>query len=449
MKKKKKDNLDIKSNKKHIFRKILLGLLVIVLLIFIISMISNFITNRKIDKFRDNISSIEKEKINYVFIEINPSLVLTMKDGKVSDVACLNDDCIEIYDEIDVKGKSIDESIDNLYNLSKEKGYDISNGVKVKTTDEIEVKKKDYISIEYIDNDTKNELLSNIKNNEEIKNNNDNYYANLWEELKKDEDYGVVYECNMNNKELECYIKKGFVIHNHDSNETNIIDEIINIWASDITPNLKRIERVLKKFNIDVKRDEELYFINHPIGVITINGVSYSNAIIEKTPEKFEYTGKIKCDYYIFNLVDINLLNPNNLKPRIELEDEDIDYNINPIIENSDDYFECSSKYCKKYTYKTTRTYTCDYSDGEYMWQEKHEDGTEYAICNANKSNCKKVSLEYYNNFDLTYGYLYDLPECEKVYGLDCEDGCYINNSKTNYCRTYENGNWSILFPIQ
>ena len=120
MKKKKKEELDINSSKttnkkvgkKHIFRKILLVILIIALLLFIISMINNFITNIKINKFRDNISSIEKEKINYVFIEINPSLVLTMKDGKVSDVACLNDDCIEIYDEIDVKGKSIDDALE-------------------------------------------------------------------------------------------------------------------------------------------------------------------------------------------------------------------------------------------------------------------------------------------------------------------------------------------------
>lgn len=44
-----------------------------------------------------------------------------LKENKVNNIACLNDDCVSIYNDIDVKGKSIGDSIDNLYNLAKEK----------------------------------------------------------------------------------------------------------------------------------------------------------------------------------------------------------------------------------------------------------------------------------------------------------------------------------------
>lgn len=394
MKKKKKEKVDIKSNKKHIFRKILLGLLVIVLLLFIISRISNFITNIKINKFRDNISSIEKEKISYVFIEINPSLVLTMKNGKVSDVACLNDDCIEIYNDIDIKGKSIDESIDNLYNLSKEKGYDVSNGVKVKTTDKIEVKEKEHISIEYIDNTTKNELLSNIKNNEDIKNNNnDNYYANLWEELRKDEDYGIVYECNMNNEELECYIKKDFVISTHDGSK-NVVDATM-VW-SEMHNNLNRIYRVLKKFGINVKEDGLIY--NNPIGIITYNGVEYKSPEIYPTPEKIDYSAKIRCDVYRFKLTEINLMKPNSIAIKISLEDDEVNYNINPYIESYS--HGCGANYCLKIIYDDIKM-VCD---EELGWIEESNfvygvppTARGYELCDINLKNCKSISKEEYD----------------------------------------------------
>lgn len=394
MKKKKKENLDIKSNKKHIFRKILLGLLVIVLLIFIISMISNFITNRKIDKFKENISNIEKEKINYVFIEINPSLVLIMKDGKVSDVACLNNDCIDIYSDIDVKGKSIDESIDNLYNLSKEKGYDVSNGVKIKTSDDVDIKNNSYITIEYIDTTKEKELLSNVKNNKEFNNiNNDNYYSNLWEELKKDEDYGVVYECNINNKELECHIKKDFVISTHDGSK-NIIDETV-VWL-EMQNNLNKISRVLKKFNINVKEDGLIY--SNPIGIIIYNETKYFSAEIYPTPEKINYSAKIRCDVYRFNLTDINLINPNFIPIKIDLEEDEINYNMYPYIESYS--HGCGADYCIKEIYDDIKM-VCD---EELGWIEESNfiygvppTVRGYELCDINLKNCKSISKEEYD----------------------------------------------------
>lgn len=379
MKKKKKEKVDIKSNKKHIFRKILLGLLVIVLLLFIISMINNFITNIKINKFRDNISSIEKEKISYVFIEINPSLVLTMKDGKVSDVACLNDDCIEIYNDIDIKGKSIDESIDNLYNLSKEKGYDVSNGVKVKTTDKIEVKEKKHISIEYIDNTTKNELLSSIKNNENIKNsNNDNYYVNLWEELKKDEDYGIVYECNISNEELECYIKKDIFPTNTEFNLETLKYVVLT---------QKDIIRVLDKFSIKYKVDSIKLGVVEDLKIY-INDIEFNCGMgLICTPSPYRLSEledySIWGDLYLYkSSVGLNLLNPIDSLNSLLYEEEvhgynDIIFTEKPYIVKEKKECDINLKNCKNHQYSycdlsnikentaySENDYTCQTIDG-------------------------------------------------------------------------------------
>lgn len=360
MKKKKKENLDIKSNKKHIFRKILLGLLVIVLLIFIISMINNFITNRKIDKFRDNISSIEKEKINYVFIEINPSLVLIMKDGKVSDVACLNNDCIDIYSDIDVKGKSIDESIDNLYNLSKEKGYDTSNGVKIKTTNEIDIKNKDYISVEYINNDTKNELLSNVKNNEEIKDiNNDDYHTTFWEELRKDEDYGKIYECNMNYEQLECYIKKDIFPTNTEFNLETLKYVVLT---------QKDIIRVLDKFSIKYEIDSVKLGVVEDLKIY-INDIEFNCGMgLVCTPSPYRLSElenySIWGDLYLYkSSTGLNLLNPidslNSLIYEVETQGyNDIVFNEKPYIIKEKKECDINLNNCKNHQYSY-----CDLSD--------------------------------------------------------------------------------------
>lgn len=323
MEKKKKENLDIKSNKKHIFRKIILGLLIIVLLLFIVYIVNNFITNMKINKFKENFNSIEKEKISYVFVEINPSLVLTIKDGKVSDVGCLNDDCIEIYNDIDVKGKYIDESIDNLYNLSKEKGYNVSNGVKVKTADNIIIESKDYITIEYIDNTKEKELLNDVKNNEEIKNiDNDNYYSKLWEELKKDSNYDDVYTCNMNNKELECYIILETGINKEsDYDILGTEEKLEELFGG----SQSKVYNTLKKFNFDV-RDNKIYINDIEFGYVplfTFNNTPYKNVL---TAEKIdildndichsgyaEYKNgicQVKDGVYIIPLEKVNLVNP-------------------------------------------------------------------------------------------------------------------------------------------
>lgn len=241
-----------KGKGKKIFIIVLLIIFVPVILFFGYRFINNKLDDINTKKMSNTINEISKDRIDYVFIEINPSFVLTINENKVSDIACLNDDCVSIYNDIDVKGKSIGESIDNLYNLAKEKGFDTSSGVKIKTTIEIDIKDKDYITVEFINEVTKNELLTNVKNNEEIKNNsNDDYYARLWEELKKDKDYDKVYTCNMDN-ELKCYIILQTGINN--DSDYNVKDNAgLSYLQSIFTNSTNKIFNTLKKFNFNVK----------------------------------------------------------------------------------------------------------------------------------------------------------------------------------------------------
>ena len=196
--------------KKHIFRKVLLVLLAFTIIFTGYRFVKNKLIDMRIQKVKNSILEVNKEKISYVFIEINPSMVLTVKDNKISDIACLNDDCVIIYDKLNVIDKDINKGIDTIYNISKENGFDISNGVRVKSTDNINIEKKDYINFEQISTDDEKQLLNNVINNEEIKSiDNDDYYSKLWDTLKKDKSYDKIYSCSMNsNKELECYINQ-------------------------------------------------------------------------------------------------------------------------------------------------------------------------------------------------------------------------------------------------
>lgn len=196
--------------KKHIFRKVLLVILAFAIIFTGYRFVKNKLIDMRIQKVKNSILEVNKEKTSYVFIEINPSMVLTVRDNKINDIACLNDDCVVIYDKLNVIDKDINKGIDTIYNISKENGFDTSKGVRVKSTDNITIENKDYINFEQISTDDEKQLLNNVINNQDIKSvDNDDYYSKLWDTLKKDKSYDKIYSCSMNSdKELECYIKQ-------------------------------------------------------------------------------------------------------------------------------------------------------------------------------------------------------------------------------------------------
>lgn len=314
------------NRKKHIFRKILLGLIIVCIFFFSIRYVNNKLDEIHTKKISGVINEVNKEKISYIFVEINPSLVMAIKDNKVENIGCLNDDCMTIYDELNIKGKNVDVSIDTIYNVSKEKGFDTSKGIKLSSSDIINVEKKDYITVEYIDTAKEKELLNKVKNNEDIKNiDNKSYYDKLWEELKKDSDYNEVYTCNMNdNKELECYITLDAGI-NHDKDYDTNNEEEYNKLQLIFSTSTTKILNTLKKFNFDV-RDKKVYINNIEFGYVplfTANGTPYKNALtaeiidildidvcnVTTTPLK-DGKCQIENGFYIVPLNKVNLVNP-------------------------------------------------------------------------------------------------------------------------------------------
>lgn len=356
------------KKKKHIF---LMAILITIVLFTLMHFINMLVINVNNSKMSSNINKLEKYKTSYVFIDINPSFVLTLKDNKVEDVACLNDDCVAIYDDIEVKGKNIDDSIDSLNSLVESKGFDVSKGISVRTTGNISITKKDNITIEYISKDKKDNLLKDLKNNQSINNNsNEDYYSKLWKELKKDQDYGKVYECGMNNDELECYIKDNLFL---DHNALTLLD------MRKVIQNRKDISRVLNRFGIKNEGTDTFIGLHLEVSNIYIDDI------------KFECQEDSVC--YIANEEDysievslvkatngINLLNPNEVLNNVSFINReyhsyiyDSEGNEKHIYLEKKKYCNLNQENCSVYYYRT-----CNYYEENDLSNCKDIDATKY-----------------------------------------------------------------------
>lgn len=358
------------KKKKHIF---LMAILITIVLFTVMHFINMLVINVNNSKMSSNINKLEKYKTSYVFIDINPSFVLTLKDNKVEDVACLNDDCVAIYDDIEVKGKNIDNSIDSLNSLVKSKGFDVSKGIYVRTTGNISITKKDNITIDYISEDKKDNLLKDLKNNQSINNNsNEDYYTKLWKVLKKDQDYGKVYECGMNNDELECYIKDNLFL---DHNALTLLD------MRKVLHNRKDISRVLNRFGIKNEGTDTYIGLHIEVANIYINDIKF-----ECDEDSLCYIDDNEEDYSIeVSLVKahngINLLNPNEVLNNVSF----INREYHSYIYDSEGN--------EKYTYLEKKKY-CNLNQENCSMDY-------YRTCDTNEendlSNCKDIDATKYN----------------------------------------------------
>ena len=194
------------KKKKRILFKLCFSILIIIMILLLIASLKNMIDNNNAKKFYSVYQEYKADKVDYVFVEINPSFVLKVKDDKVLDVACLNEDCIKIYDKVDIVGKNTSESIEELYYVSKDNGFSPDGGISIKSTGVDVVSDKIKIDMSYISEQDKDILVKDILNNDTmVDDNNKDYYNKLWNELKKDKDYDNVYTCSMKEDELACY----------------------------------------------------------------------------------------------------------------------------------------------------------------------------------------------------------------------------------------------------
>lgn len=260
------------KKKKKIIRKILLVLIIILigLLMYLFSM--NLLTKYNNDRLQEKIKRITDE-ITYVVIEINPKIILELKDGKVINSGCLNDDCLTVFDNLDLKDISIKQATEKLYNRAKEKNIDVSNGVSLSSYDsniEEEVKDLNYVQYKVIDKKQIKEEIKKVINNSEIKEqkNQNKINDDILKIYKKDKHYGNLYECKIVDGELECYITKSFA--ERLSDEGDSIEEIMRNIS-----DMRSLEVIFDKFEFDYEKGGIEGLNQSIINRIAVNGTSY------------------------------------------------------------------------------------------------------------------------------------------------------------------------------
>lgn len=398
-------------------RRKIRNLILIALGIFLLYGSINLVKDFKAKKLNDKISELIKDKINYVFLEINPSFVLTVKNNVTQDIACLNKDCLSMYEYINIKEKDISESIDIIYNLAKEKGFDVSKGVYVKTTSNIEFTNKGYLKIERIDFKKEQEFLNEVKNNDSIKNiNNNDYYANLLKELKKDSDYDYTYTCNMDNSELKCYFTEKFL---------KIIGDLTIADIPKLPIIANDMSRTLKRFNVKYET-EDLWMGLEFMNGIYINGDLYHylgssthgyQEIIDckdmgSPSTKNIYNSTIKITYdasgescrknYDYFYKDVLVrVEGNEIIPIQKFNLLNSSYEEKDIL---DEHIKAKDSYDKSFIDGTAGFSLDNIGIDKWLFTNKNKDA--FYLCNNNadsdllkkKDNCEKVTKTVYNN---------------------------------------------------
>ncbi len=235
------------KKKKKIIRKILLSIFIVILLFIIVFFIRSIIRNIQSKKIKELIENVKQEETYYVFVEINPSIALEVNQDVIISTSCLNEDCSNIFKDIEIKNKQLNEAIDVLYNTAKTAGIDVSlvNVSSINNKVESIIKEKDYIEFHSIDSFKQAEYLDNVVDTNLGKNKED-YNLKLLDVYKKDSDYNKLYTCNIVNNEIECYIT----------------DEFWNNLSKELTPGniytvieyQQQLMRLLDKFNVKYEK---------------------------------------------------------------------------------------------------------------------------------------------------------------------------------------------------
>ena len=77
------------------------------------------------------VDELKENSVDYVFVDINPSLTLILRHGKVASIKCRNDSCIELKNSLNLYGMDLDEAIKKLYVKAEEQGFDTKNGLRL------------------------------------------------------------------------------------------------------------------------------------------------------------------------------------------------------------------------------------------------------------------------------------------------------------------------------
>lgn len=246
----------MKQKKRHIFRKILILILIVIAVIFMNKQLIRYKGNKVID----NVEKIKSEEEIIVIVDINPSIALKVKNGTVIDSICLNKDCNDLLDKMNytyddnLNNRKLDTVINEIYKASKEHDYDTSNGINVSSTSSSVVALvKDVKEVTYNHITVKEEedvLASAGVELNVSKITKDEYNHNLLEEFKKDPDYGKTYTCDIYDGEVKCYM-------------VGFMDELMNEFGKQsLLDKLSELEFAVFEFRNLLKKFDFQYELN-------------------------------------------------------------------------------------------------------------------------------------------------------------------------------------------
>lgn len=323
--------IEFKSSLK-LFRKIILFILILGLL---------YVCKINIDKYNNkkllnNLQKTKQEEISYVIVEINPKLLLELKGNQINNFTCLNEDCKNVFNTIDIKDKDINEAIEILYNTAIDKGIDVSNGVKIFSQNE-KIKEKvnsiSYVIYEKINEETENKYKEEIIDETEKMNfnNEKSYNEKLLEIYKKDKEYGKNYTCNINDGNLECYITDRLFKKVGQNVDLTTLLEILDGY--------QELMKVCDKFDIPYKSSgveggellgiDKVYLSSMYISdsYRTVNNFSYNdnecNGCISISNGNMADASLNGDHYYVLPLNKLNLVNGTYKEEDVQMLDDD------------------------------------------------------------------------------------------------------------------------------
>lgn len=229
-----------------LFKKFLIILLCFILIFISAIFIRKGIIKYRNQKFISNINEVQENEIMNVIVSINPSIALVVKNDTIIESYCLNDDCTNLLNKIninyddDINNQKFDKFINYFYDNAKKNGYDTSNGVSISSSSskvEALVKNINNSTFEYITIDEEKELLENVSENiNHYTISKEEYNLKLLEELKNDAEYDKTYYCYIENNEVKCYMK-------------DFMAEILEKFGSDsLISELSRLTVVYDRF---------------------------------------------------------------------------------------------------------------------------------------------------------------------------------------------------------
>lgn len=403
---------------------IVVGIIFLILIIGII--ILTLINLRGMNEIENNnekmntiMEEIKNDQSSYVFVEVNPYFALELQGNNVQNMWCLNDDCEKIKSKIDIQSKTLSESIEILYQISKDNGFDITNGVTLKSSQNIfeNIKELSYVNVESIALEEQKKILESIDATTE------SFNSSELDKLKTDEDYGYIYECN--DDLSECYIK----------NDLHVSFDSLEAYMKGQLPILYRIRNVLNRFGIETVSAKEMGILEEPFFIIYINGKKFTALDDER------YLVEVDCGEYTIKLTEINLMNPGDFYSKLEPFEyspytlpDGFTYNVSEPI--------CGEVWCKKHT--ETINFSCE-NGLQNMTEQRTQ---KYYVYTKDESILEEVTKEEWTRFDVLAGPVELLPLCEEKYEAELFYG-YINPYSDTYCKYYDNNlsYWQVLEP--